>query len=303
MIVYVDVVLLENIAMNYIILIATAIIGKYKINYFRCIASSFIGSIYAVANYAINFNLIQNLIAKILISLLMVVIAFKGEKIKAILKQLMLFYLVSFTFGGAAFMLLFFLRPEEIIYENGHLIGTYPLKIALLGGVVGFTVISITSNIIRDRRKIKSMLCDIEIFYNSKSVRLKTMIDSGNLLKDPISNNDVIIVEKNSLRGILDDDLLNHIDDILNGKWLDDNNIHNYKFKLIPFSSLGNENGIILGFKPEYIKIYDEEEKLRKEVIVGIYPGKLTKTNLYTSLIGLNILKEGIQYENFFRKA
>jgi stage II sporulation protein GA (sporulation sigma-E factor processing peptidase) len=120
------------------------------------------------------------------------------------------------------------------------------------------------------------------------------MIDSGNLLKDPISNNDVIIVEKNSLIGIIDSDLLNHMDDILNGKWLDNGNIHNYKFKLIPFSSLGNENGIILGFKPEYIKIYDEEEKLRKEVIVGIYPGKLTKTNLYTSLIGLNILKEGI---------
>jgi stage II sporulation protein GA (sporulation sigma-E factor processing peptidase) len=138
------------------------------------------------------------------------------------------------------------------------------------------------------------MLCDIEIFYNSKSIKLKTMIDSGNLLKDPISNNDVIIVEKNSLIGIIDSDLLNHMDDILNGKWLDNGNIHNYKFKLIPFSSLGNENGIILGFKPEYIKIYDEEEKLRKEVIVGIYPGKLTKTNLYTSLIGLNILKEGI---------
>jgi hypothetical protein len=45
----------------------------------------------------------------------------------------MLFYLVSFTFGGVAFMLLFFLKPDEIIYEDGHLIGTYPIKIALLG--------------------------------------------------------------------------------------------------------------------------------------------------------------------------
>jgi stage II sporulation protein GA (sporulation sigma-E factor processing peptidase) len=133
MVVYIDVVLFENIAMNYIILIATAIIGKYKINYLRSIISSFIGSIYAVANYAIEFNLLQNLIAKILISLLMVIIAFKGEKIKTILKQLMLFYLVSFTFGGVAFMLLFFVRPEEIIYKDGHLIGTYPIKIALLG--------------------------------------------------------------------------------------------------------------------------------------------------------------------------
>ena len=92
-------------------------------------------------------------------------------------------------------------------------------------------------------------------------------------------------------------------EDILKGKWLDSAEIHNYKFKLIPFSSLGNENGLIIGFKPEYIKIYDEGEKIRKEVIIGIYPGKLTKTNLYTSLIGLNILKEGFHNEKLIKNA
>ena len=147
------------------------------------------------------------------------------------------------------------------------------------------------------------MLCDMEISYNNKSIKLKTMIDTGNLLKDPITQNDVIIVEKNSLRGLVDDEILNHIEDILKGKWLEDSKIHNYKFKLIPFSSLGNENGLIIGFKPEYIKVYDEVEKVRNDVIVGIYPGKLTKTNLYTSLVGLNILKEGRQSEKLVKNA
>ncbi len=44
------------------------------------------------------------------------------------------------------------------------------------------------------------------------------------------------------------------------------------------------------GFKPDYIKIYDEEECIRDDVIIGIYNGRLCKSNLYTSLIGLNIL-------------
>ena len=64
-----------------------------------------------------------------------------------------------------------------------------------------------------------------------------------------------------------------------------------YSFKFIPFSSLGNENGMLVGFKPDYIKIYGEEENVRTDVIIGIYDGKLTKTNKYTSLVGLNILK------------
>ena len=190
-------------------------------------------------------------------------------------------------------MLLFLLKPQDIIFKNGHLVGTYPIKVALLGGIVGFSIVSVVTNIIVDRRKIKSMLCDLEIFYNNKSTKVKAMIDTGNLLKDPITNNDVIIVEKNSLREVFDSDILEHIDEILTGKWLD-NNIHNYKFKIIPFSSLGNENGIIIGFKPSYIKIYGENEITRNDVIIGIYCGKLTKTNLYTSLVGPDYFKGGL---------
>ena len=89
-------------------------------------------------------------------------------------------------------------------------------------------------------------------------------------------------------------DVLKNIDNILNGKWIanSDSGIYNYNFKIIPFSSLGNDNGILLGFKPDYIKVYDEEVVLKNNVIIGIYNGKLNRVNLYTSLIGLNILKE-----------
>lgn len=48
--------------------------------------------------------------------------------------------------------------------------------------------------------------------------------------------------------------------------------------------------GCSFGFKPDYIKIYDEEECIRDDVIIGIYNGRLCKSNLYTSLIGLNLL-------------
>lgn len=76
-----------------------------------------------------------------------------------------------------------------------------------------------------------------------------------------------------------------------------DEKVYKYKFKIIPFSSLGNDNGVLLGFKPNYIKIYSDEEYIKKDVIIGIYDGKLSKTNLYTSLIGLNVFKEGAKDE------
>ena len=120
------------------------------------------------------------------------------------------------------------------------------------------------------------------------------MLDTGNLLKEPISNEDVIIVEKDSLKDIINKDVLENINAILKGNWLDSKNLYSYKIKIIPFSSLGNENGLLVGFKPDYTKIYGEDEIVRNDIIIGIYNGKLTQNDMYTSLIGLNIFEKNM---------
>ena len=270
MTIYLDIVFFENLLLNYIILVATAIISKCKIKKIKIFLASIFGSSYAILNYIIKLTTFQNLCLKVFISSFMILVAFENKKLKTFLKNLTMFYLTSLTFGGAAFMLLFFISPENIIYENGHFVGTYPLKIAIYGGILGFIIIAIVSKIIKNRLSASNMLCEMDIVYNGKIAKLKTLIDSGNLLKEPISKEDVVIVEKSSLKDIVDMDILNNIDNIINGKWIGnmEEKMYNYKFKIIPFSSLGNENGVLLGFKPDYIKIYDEEEYVKKNVVI-----------------------------------
>lgn len=290
MTIYLDIVLFENIFLNSIIILSTAIIGKVQIKIIRILIASFIGGIFAIGNYIIKLNSFWGIIFKMIISIIMMKIAFNKCTSKKLIKQLIYFYLVSFTFGGIAFMLLFFINPKDIIIKSNHLVGVYPLKVAIMSGIVGFIVFVVISKIVKNNLNKKSIICDIEIFYNGNTEKIKTMIDTGNLLKDPISQNDVIIVEKDSLKSVISKDILDNIQAILQGKWLETENVHSYKLKLIPFSSLGNDNGLLIGFKPDYIKIYSEEEYIRNDVLVGIYDGKLSKNNLYTSLIGLDIL-------------
>ena len=291
MTIYLDIVLLENIILNYIILLSTAIISKSKIIMNRILISSTIGGVYAILNYVSEKSGFVNIILKIVISIIMVKVAFKEFEVKKILKQVIFFYLTSFTFGGIAFMLLYFVNPQNIIMNGTYFVGTYPLKITVLAGGVGFIIITIVTQYIKNKITEKTMIYDLEIFFDGRTKKIKSMLDTGNLLKEPITNADVIIVEKESLLGIISNDILENLNNIVKGKWISSNNINSYKFKLIPFSSLGNESGLLLGFKPDYIKIYKEEEFFRNDIIVGIYNGKLTKNNLYTSLIGLNILK------------
>ncbi len=297
MTVYLDVVFFENVILNYIIILSTALISKSKINTKRIILSSMVGGIFAILNYMVDLHMFASIIIKIIISIIMIIIAFGNYHIKKIFKQIIFFYLVSFTFGGIAFMLLFFVNPNNIIINGNHFVGTYPIKMAVLAGGIGFIVISVVAKIIRDKINKKMMICELEIFYNGKVKKVKTMLDTGNLLKEPISKADVVIVEKHSLEGMVPDKLLEDVSSILNGNLIEGESIHSYNFKLIPFSSLGNDNGLLVGFKPDYIKVYGEEECVRDDVLVGIYNGKLSRTNMYTSLIGLNVLNNSKKLE------
>lgn len=298
MTIYVDVVFIENLLINYIILCATAIIAKNKIHFLKFLLASSFGSLYAILNYIISLSNLENFFLKLFISGFMILISFDNKKIKVFFKNLIMFYLTSFTFGGAAFMLLFFVSPESVIYENGRFIGTYPLKITIYGGILGFIIITLVAKFIKN--KFSNTLCDLEIFFKGKVIKLKTLVDSGNLLKEPISNQDVIVVQKSSLEDLIDKKILNEVTSMIKGSLIGDmsKELYEYKFKVIPFSSLGNENGVLIGFKPDYIKIYSDEEIIKKDVIIGIYDGALSKTNLYTSLIGLGCFKkEGMKDE------
>ena len=138
---YVDIIFLENVFMNSIILLATGIILKDKTKIIRNLISSSIGAVYAIIIYTSHIELYSNIFLKIMLSLVIVYISFKPQNTKSMLKHIIIFYLTSFTFGGVAFALLYFVRPQDILFQNGVLAGTYPIKMILAGGIVGFAIV------------------------------------------------------------------------------------------------------------------------------------------------------------------
>lgn len=115
---YIDIIFLENLFMNYIILYATGIIIKSPIKLIRTFLSSAIGSIYAVVTYMSILEIYSNIFLKIILSITMVYVAFNSKNVKSFFKQLIIFYLTSFTFGGVAFALLYFISPQNILMEK-----------------------------------------------------------------------------------------------------------------------------------------------------------------------------------------
>ena len=292
MTIYIDVVIRENLIMNYIILYATGLVLKIRMKNIRLLCASLLGAIYSVISYMSILQVYSSFILKIVLSVVIVYISFYPQSIKKMWKYMLIFYLVSFVFGGAALALIYIVKPQEILMKNGLFLGTYPLKTIILASIVAFIIIIVGFKIVKVKMSKKDMLCDIEIKLNEKIIKTKALIDTGNGLKEPITNMPVIVMEHTLLYECIPKEILNNLENIIGGDFTkvpEEIRIkYISKLKLIPYSSLGKQNGMLLGIKPEYIKIQKEEQEEKNEnVIIGIYDKSLTKNGEYRALIGL----------------
>ncbi len=299
MTVYLDIVFLENILMNYIIIFATATVLKANLKKIRMLEASCLGAVYTIVMYLGIIPAVSNFFMKILLSIGMVYIAFRQKSIIRIMKELVIFYLVSFVFGGCVFALMYFFQPQLAQIQNGVFVGIYPIKIAVIGGVCAFIVIQISFKIIKTRLSKRDILYDIEIIINNNITKIKGLLDTGNLLKDPITGFPVIVVEHKSLYTVLPEEILDNLEKILGGDIDEITNKIELKtivsrFRIIPFSSLGQQNGLLLGIKADSVNIIlDEKLKSISNVIVGIYDKSFTKNGLYSAIFGMDILEGG----------
>lgn len=237
----------------------------------------------------------NSITVKIIFSICMIYIAFKPKKMDKLFKQLLIFYLTTFAFGGITFFLIYMAKPKGIFFKDGVWIGTYPIKIAIAGGLLGFAIIYLSFKVIKNGICKKNMMCDIEIIFEEKTKKIKAMIDSGNLLRDPISKVPVVVVEKEALKNIIPDEIVNNLEKILKGEESENKVISKYisKLKIIPFSSIGKENGMLLGIKIDGINVCTENGNVKmKSAIIGIYDKPLCRNGEYRGLIGLDFVEK-----------
>ena len=149
--------------------------------------------------------------------------------------------------------------------------------------------------IIKNRASKKDIIYPLEIKINEKSISMNALLDTGNMLKEPITGTPVAVIEKTSLYDLLPKEILNNTESILGGDFEkipeDIKNEYIPRLKIIPFASLGKQNGMLVGIKISEIVVKSEdEEKKTPNIIIGIYGRSLTKNGEYRALVGVDLL-------------
>jgi len=117
------------------------------------------------------------------------------------------------------------------------------------------------------------------------------MLDSGNALLDPLSQNPVVVVEYDAVRKLIPFELHQIFqqkdDQRLTGElvaasdWAD-------RFRLVMFSSVGSgsDSGLLPSFRPDELVIYEDNgSRSTNNVVIGVVNKKLSQGGEYFALL------------------
>ncbi|MBQ3407704.1 MAG: sigma-E processing peptidase SpoIIGA [Clostridia bacterium] len=300
MVAYIDLIILENFLMNSIILYTTGKLLNKKIYIRRIFFTSIIGTMYVFSLCLRLTNFVLN-ISKLVTGIMLVKICFRSKNVRSIIKDTMVYFFTSFVYAGCALGFLHIIKPKVVYIVNGMIIGgEYIFETVGISAIISFFIIKTSINLIKLKQHFsrKNMICNIEIFFRKRSIKLKALLDTGNLLKDPITSAPVVIVYKEKVKALFNNSNLDQIDSMIGGDGFNNIILNDKCIRIIPYTSVGNINGVMIACKVDKIKVeYQDEVNEINDVLIGLYNEALSKNDKYSALIGLQIL-EGSKINN-----
>ena len=266
-IVYIDILFIINFCMDFLSLYISGALLHLRQRQKPLLFSAFLGGIYAVFSVVFEGRKGLGFLIGIAVSLLLCFIAYGNEVNKfRFLRLWIVFYFVSFLLGG---VISSFYNMLTSLFSSYNFSGdTIPKSknAFLFLALAAFCSLLILLFRRIFSREIEERFCKLEIEIKGRKKKINALIDSGNLLEDPISAKKVIIVTLKSIKPIISDALFKElskgIDGIKNLPFED-----SARIRIIPVSGIAS-NKIILGYRADKIEV--ELIKNGKPVIFSV---------------------------------
>lgn len=312
MTIYIDMLIIDNMLLNIVILLSVSEYMKQEKKIVLLFVSSVIGTCYSVFMAVFMVEWLNSWILKLFLSIIMVYVAFIPKRIKEFFKLILCFYIVTFIFAGLAIALVF-LWGQTLTNQNGmmYFYWSSPIKYLLIVAFFGFWLIKKFVKIIQKKRLVMSRVVDLSISLCGTVCVLPALVDTGNELKDPVTEQPVVIVEFSQIKKCFPIEFVtaiengekeswNNVGEFLTGTDLaesvdmDRNLLYEMagRFRLVPFKSLGCEHGLMPAIRADYICVQDigvpeyEEPEQHKNVIVCFSLQSLSSDQTYFALVG-----------------
>ena len=210
-IIYADVLVFLNTAVTFMILLAVKDMVRTKTSAGRLIAGAFTGGVYSLIILAPPMNIFYILLTRIVMGLTIILIAFRENQPRRIIRILLIFFAATFALAGITYCASGII-PGMVTANNGAgyvdiSSGTLILVTAVCYFCVYFLRKKLFVTVQQDN------IYPVKLLDGEKTVEIKALYDSGNSLCDIYTGRPVIIVSADKARLIAGDVLGKYYED------------------------------------------------------------------------------------------
>lgn len=279
MTVYLDELFALNTALNYLLLAGSARLGGGALRRRRLLAAAALGGVYAAAALVPELRFLRAGGMKAAAAALMLLTAF-GASVRTV-RLGALFLALAFCLGGAAFLCVQALGGGVLLLPSG---AYYPVSTAGLlalagcGYLVAYTVFS------RLAEHGGGEITSLYLRANGHTAALRALRDTGNTLRDPITNERVLVTDLRAAQTLLPeaalsaerlarpDALLTELSALY----------PQLRFRLIPYRAVGTQAGLLLALR---CAVTDRQGK-RRDVMAAFSPTPVSDGGNFNALTG-----------------
>ena len=249
---YTDVVMLLNFLVDWLLLMGINRLCGRPLSAGRALLGGILGGLYAGACMRPELVFLGSFLWRMVFLFLMALLAY-GFHFDS-LRRGTVFVLLNMAMGGIVYCL-----------------GTDSLwSIVGAAGLLGFLCV------LGFRGRIGAApYVNVEITYKGKNLKLTALQDTGNSLCDPVTGGPVLVVDSATavlLTGLSPDQISKPVETMGTIPGL----------RLIPYRSVGTENGLMLGLRLQDVKI----GSWKGSRVVAFAPGRLSREGEYQALTG-----------------
>lgn len=275
MIIYADILIFTNIIIDYILLTVTSYIIKQKSKLICIVVASLIGGVSSLYIFVDSNSLIIDILFKLISGVLLVFITFGFTRIKIFLIQYIIFIILSFSLNGLVFFI-YNLKNSAVLSRNlVSYIDISPILLIVLSCIF-YTLIRVIEKILN--RKIRVDYAEITLQIYDKTIKLNALIDSGHTLTDPLSDSQIIFIDKKKFSEIISSEQL-----------------VKQRIRLIPVSTVSDSN-LIEGIRCDTAEVFVGKQKfvLTNPIVL---PANKNLGDTYNALISksaINLFSESL---------
>lgn len=247
--VYIDILFLVNLIVDYFLLLATATLRHLEVSRVRLLLGAVLGAIYSCAAFFPELDLAFTLAGKLCVSVVVTLAAFPLRGKRSFLLTFLCFHATSALFAGVMLGLELMLHPSALLFSNGEVYVDLSAGALTLSAAGAYGVLWLCSRFLKNRGSTRRKLT---LSAEGRTVTLSALYDSGNLLTDPLTGAYVCVASLSAVSFLLPQEIRaafasGDLSNLGEGTW-------RTRVCMIPCATITGK-GLLPAFRPDHVMV------------------------------------------------